>query len=140
MAFPYSPYFIHFVFSHLGISFLHIVLFLTFSNTRDKGDVSLESCIKGERDNLALLQGSDGENLCMYTNVINDLGMSILFTIFYFKVLRTINVAPSQLHPNNCTFIMAFEIISRNLEIMPIIAIFFSFDGTKGVERVDGYL
>ncbi|PNX80047.1 hypothetical protein L195_g036042 [Trifolium pratense] len=45
----------------------------------------------------------------MYTSVIQLLNIWLPFTPFEVSMLRTLNVAPSQLHPNSWAFIKAFE-------------------------------
>ncbi|PNX58907.1 hypothetical protein L195_g059421, partial [Trifolium pratense] len=45
----------------------------------------------------------------LYTNVIQPLNIWLPFTTFEAEMLKVLNVAPTQLHPNSWAFIKAFE-------------------------------
>lgn len=63
--------------------------------------------------------------------VIHDLGVLILFTLFGVEVLATVNVALSQISPNECNLTREFKIICRWMEFIPIIWMLFYFYDTK---------
>ncbi|GAU35507.1 hypothetical protein TSUD_155380 [Trifolium subterraneum] len=67
----------------------------------------------------------------MYTRVIQTLNIWLPFTTFEGQMLKTMNIAPNQLHPNSWAFIKAFEVVCRDLEIVPTIGIFFCFFQVK---------
>jgi hypothetical protein len=70
----------------------------------------------------------------MYTSVIEDFNIWFPFTPFEVSVLRTLNVAPSQLSPNSWGYVKAFQLVCLGLEIeTPPVAIFFSFFTIKNV-------
>jgi hypothetical protein len=47
----------------------------------------------------------------MYTNFIKDFHLYFPFTEFEGSMLRTLNIALTQLHPNSWAFIKAFELV-----------------------------
>jgi hypothetical protein len=64
----------------------------------------------------------------MYTSVIEDFNIWFPFTPFEVSVLRTLNVAPSQLSPNSWGYMKAFQLACLGYEIEnPSVAVFFSF-------------
>lgn len=74
---------------------------------------------------------SKGYFLYMYPYMIHDFGVFITFNMFESKVLKTANINPSQIMPNWWSFVKAFEILCRSLEISIIVGFFFSYYGTK---------
>jgi hypothetical protein len=70
----------------------------------------------------------------MYISLINQFNLFFSFTDFEGSILRALNVAPIQLHPNSWAFIKAFELVCLGLEISdPSIAVFFSFYQIKNL-------
>jgi hypothetical protein len=68
----------------------------------------------------------------MYTHFIKDFNLYFPFTSFQASMLRALNIAPTQLHPNSWAFIKAFELICFGLDIYePSVAVFFSFYPVK---------
>ncbi|MED6181609.1 hypothetical protein PIB30_020873 [Stylosanthes scabra] len=53
---------------------------------------------------------------------------------FECAVLRQINCAPSQIHPNSWGFMRAFQILMEYLEVKPSLEIFFHLFQAKGVD------
>ncbi|MCH83583.1 hypothetical protein A2U01_0004409 [Trifolium medium] len=69
----------------------------------------------------------------MYTNLVQVLNLWLPFTDFESLMLKTLNVAPSQLHPNGWAFIKAFEIVCLGFDLEPSVGVFFSFYHIKGI-------
>jgi hypothetical protein len=69
----------------------------------------------------------------MYSSVIENLNLWFPFTTFEFALLRALNVAPSQLHPNSWAFVKAYEIVSLGLGLEPRLGIFFYFYYVKSL-------
>ncbi|MCI71417.1 zinc finger protein, partial [Trifolium medium] len=55
----------------------------------------------------------------MYGDVIRSFNLWFPFTSFEDTILRILNIAPSQLHPNSWAFVKAFEIVCLGLDIEP---------------------
>ena len=62
----------------------------------------------------------------VYDVFFSTLGVRFTFSQFEVKCLDFINIALTQLHPNNWTFILAFEILMKFLGAVPSIGILFS--------------
>lgn len=71
----------------------------------------------------------------MYLCVVEDLGVTVPFTSFETDVLKSLNIAPSQLQPNNWAFLRGFHILCEGLGFEPSLGIFLSFYGTNGVDK-----
>ncbi|MED6162935.1 hypothetical protein PIB30_075163 [Stylosanthes scabra] len=71
----------------------------------------------------------------MYTRVFAEIGGRFPFTEFECAVLRQLNYAPSQIHPNSWGFIRAFEVLMDYLQEEPSLGLFFYLFQAKGVER-----
>jgi hypothetical protein len=69
----------------------------------------------------------------MYSSVIENLNLWFPFTTFEFAILRALNVAPSQLHPNSRAFVKAYELVSLGLGLEPRLGIFFYFYYVKSL-------
>ena len=52
----------------------------------------------------------------LYHMLINEMNIRPPFTWFEQTVLATLDVAPSQLHPNAWTFVRAYELMCLHLE------------------------
>ncbi|CAJ2679794.1 unnamed protein product [Trifolium pratense] len=70
----------------------------------------------------------------LYTNVIQPLNIWLPFTAFEAEMLKVINVAPTQLHPNSWAFIKAFEVMCLGFNLDPSIGVFFSFYQIKNLK------
>ncbi|GAU40770.1 hypothetical protein TSUD_26500 [Trifolium subterraneum] len=55
----------------------------------------------------------------MYTHVLQTLNFWLPFSNFECQMLRVMNVAPCQLHPNSWAFLKAFQVVCDYLEIVP---------------------
>ncbi|PNX67541.1 hypothetical protein L195_g055684, partial [Trifolium pratense] len=67
----------------------------------------------------------DGHGFAMYEFVFKELMFSLPFSPLMIGVLRTLRVAPSQLHPNSWEFILAFEHLCANRAVRPTLPLFF---------------
>jgi hypothetical protein len=102
------------------------------SGTGNEGDVVVEHVVEGEFVTSVNIQ--EPSFFYMYTSLITQFNLFFPFTEFESLMLRTLNVAPIQLHPNSWAFIKAFELACLGLEIdHPSIAVFFSFYQIKNL-------
>ncbi|RDY08899.1 hypothetical protein CR513_06812, partial [Mucuna pruriens] len=72
----------------------------------------------------------------VYEPVFSKLGLKLPFTSFEQTILRAINVAPTQLHPNSWAFIRAFELLCEDLGRAPSLGVFFWFFRVKKTPKV----
>ncbi|KOM45688.1 hypothetical protein LR48_Vigan06g099400 [Vigna angularis] len=63
----------------------------------------------------------------VYATMFKDLKVLLPFLDFQMGVLRTLNVAPMQLHPNGWAFMQAFSAICSGLALSPTLAAFLYF-------------
>src|ERR1051325_6025452 len=104
------------------------------SSTGNEDDVILEPCETGENVCMSRPKGVNTEWFYFYVGVVEKLSIQFPFSDFEIDILRTMNVAPSQLRPNSWGFIRAFEIICQALLVAPTIGLFFSFFEIKSAE------
>ncbi|RDX85667.1 hypothetical protein CR513_33109, partial [Mucuna pruriens] len=71
-----------------------------------------------------------------YEPVFSKLGLKLPFTTFEQSVLRALNVAPSQLHPNSWAFVRTFELLCEDLGQAPSLGVFFWFFRVKKTAKV----
>ncbi|GAU16312.1 hypothetical protein TSUD_299440 [Trifolium subterraneum] len=69
----------------------------------------------------------------MYTHVLQTLHLWLPFNSFECQILRAINVAPCQLHPNSWAFLKAFQIACEGHSLVPTVGVFFCFFHVKNV-------
>ncbi|GAU48211.1 hypothetical protein TSUD_404980 [Trifolium subterraneum] len=69
----------------------------------------------------------------MYTHVLQTLHLWLPFNFFECQILRVMNVAPCQLHPNNWAFLKAFQVACEGLDLVPTAGVFFCFFHVKNV-------
>ncbi|GAU39517.1 hypothetical protein TSUD_68810 [Trifolium subterraneum] len=69
----------------------------------------------------------------MYANVIQKLNLWFPLTIFEDTILRLLNVAPSQFHPNSWAFVKGYELLCYALDLEPSLGVFFSFYHVKSL-------
>ncbi|GAU33359.1 hypothetical protein TSUD_364840 [Trifolium subterraneum] len=69
----------------------------------------------------------------MYTHLLQTLHLWLPFNFFECQVLRVMNVAPCQLHPNSWAFLKAFQVACEGLDLVPTAGVFFSFFHVKNV-------
>ncbi|KOM31788.1 hypothetical protein LR48_Vigan01g134400 [Vigna angularis] len=91
-----------------------------------------QSCIKliACRDDERVCYGRENasdEFFYCYAALFYDLYLRLPFTTFQMDVLRTLNVAPSQLHPNSWGYVQAFGVLCRALGIKPTVGLFLYF-------------
>lgn len=89
----------------------------------------------GERVCITRSKGVPDEYFYFYSRVIEDVKICTLFTSFKFDLLKTLNIAHSQLRINGWVFIKAFEIICDAIDITPTLGLLFSFFELKGGEK-----
>lgn len=87
-------------------------------STGNEEDVVLEPYVDGERVCITRPKGVAGKYFYFYSRVIEDFNICIPFTNFESNLLKTLNVTPSQLHPNGWGFIKAFEIVYKAMNII----------------------
>ncbi|MED6211153.1 hypothetical protein PIB30_070893 [Stylosanthes scabra] len=80
-------------------------------------------------------EGPSGRWFFMYTCLLEEIGVRFPFTDFECSVLRQVNCAPSQIHPNGWGFVRAFEVLMEYLEEKPSLEVFFYLFQAKGVDR-----
>ncbi|RHN51914.1 hypothetical protein MtrunA17_Chr6g0474441 [Medicago truncatula] len=107
---------------------------LSVSSTKREEDIVLAPCPAGEKVCTMRPKGVK-EIFHMYDAVLEEFGVKIPFTLFEMDVLRLLNVAPTQIHPNSWAFIRGFEILCDALDMIPSAGVFFHFYGTKGVDK-----
>jgi len=86
---------------------------LDISATENEEDVVVTPCDEGERICDQRPEGIVDESFLMYMAVFEEFGVKIPFTTFKMDVLKFLNVAPSEIHPNSLTFIRGFEILHK---------------------------
>ncbi|RDX61617.1 hypothetical protein CR513_60137, partial [Mucuna pruriens] len=57
--------------------------------------------------------------------MFSKLGIKLPFSVFEWAVLRALNMAPTQLHPNSWTFVQTFELLCEDMEREPSLSVFF---------------
>ncbi|RHN51389.1 hypothetical protein MtrunA17_Chr6g0468031 [Medicago truncatula] len=87
---------------------------LSVSSTKREEDIVLAPCPAGEKVCTMCRKGVK-EIFHMYGAVLEEFGVKIPFNLFEMDVLRLLNVAPTQIHPNSWALL--------------------SFYGTKGVDK-----
>ena len=63
----------------------------------------------------------------MYSCLFADLHVSLPFDAFTAGVLKELNVAPTQLHPNSWVSMQAFRIVCRTFGVRPLPSCFLHF-------------
>ncbi|CAJ2652268.1 unnamed protein product [Trifolium pratense] len=66
-----------------------------------------------------------GHDFAMYEFVFKEMGLRLPFSPFAASVLKALQVAPSQLHPNSWSFIMGFEHLCTYRSVRPTLPLFF---------------
>ncbi|GAU32709.1 hypothetical protein TSUD_101300 [Trifolium subterraneum] len=69
----------------------------------------------------------------MYTHVLQTLHLWLPFNSFECQILRVMNVAPYQLHPNSWAFLKAFQVACEGPGLVPTVGVFFCFFHVKNV-------
>jgi hypothetical protein len=88
----------------------------------------------GEGEYVTTINVNEPHFFHMYSSLIHEFNIFFPFTEFESSMLRVLNVALIQLHPNSWAFIKAFELVCLGLEINnPSVAVFFSFYQIKNL-------
>lgn len=93
--------------------------------------IVLEPCREGEPIFLYQPVGSNPKYFYMYETFFTKLNVRLPFSDFECDILRTLNVAPSQMHPNSWGFVRAFYLLCKNYDILPTPPLFFYFFQAK---------
>jgi len=80
--------------------------------------------------------GYSDEFFFMYSVLLTSLHVRFPFDEFSVGVLRILNVAPSQLHPNAWAALQAFKLVCRVLGLKPSPSVFFHYYSTRPKEPV----
>jgi len=72
----------------------------------------------------------------MYARVMKDSCIVIPFDDLCSDVLRFLNIAPTQLHPNGWAYLRAFQFVCSALAITPTIPLFFTHYSTRPSNKV----
>ncbi|RDX58400.1 hypothetical protein CR513_62288, partial [Mucuna pruriens] len=84
-----------------------------------------------------LVKEREEDFIYIYETVMRDLGVTLPFDTFEADVLRTLGVAPTQLHPNNWASIQPFEAMCHCLSIKPSANLFLSHYTTCIGQKAD---
>lgn len=125
-------------YDHNSIDEVEIAKLRSLKNISSIGNedyVILEPCILGECVCIVRPRGAKDEHFHFYARVLEDFNIHLPLTNFEFDLLKTLNVAPSQLCPNSLGFIKALEIVCEAIDIEPTIGLFSSFFEIKGFEK-----
>ncbi|RDX60355.1 hypothetical protein CR513_61506, partial [Mucuna pruriens] len=97
--------------------------------------VTATSCRSGEA---VCMNSAEGPRpfFYLYDTLHSRLRIQLPFTHFERSVLRALNVAPTQLHPNSWAFVRAFELLCEDLGKAPSLGVFFWFFGSRKTDRV----
>ncbi|PNX74104.1 hypothetical protein L195_g030016 [Trifolium pratense] len=71
----------------------------------------------------------------MYSYLLQNFNLRLPFTKFEALMLRILNVAPNQLHPNSWAFIKAFEVLCSFFGLDPSVGVFFSYFYIKNLDQ-----
>jgi len=85
------------------------------------GPCSLEDRVYRERSS------TEPPFFFMYSCLFADLHVSLPFNAFMVGVLKELNVAPTQLHPNSWASMQAFRIVCRTFGLRPLPSCFLHF-------------
>ncbi|KAJ1389664.1 hypothetical protein SESBI_38108 [Sesbania bispinosa] len=108
------------------------------SNPRLENSIIVEPC--HESDFIChRKRPSEADFIFLYDTFFSKLGITLPFSRFECNVLRNLNVAPSQLHPNSWAFVKSFIIVCEYFDIVPTVRKFFYFFNSKS-QREIGWL
>lgn len=102
---------------------------LTFDG--NETNVICEPCTKDELVCWGQQRVGSPEYTYMYETLFSKLRVKLPFSPFECHVLRSLNVAPTQLHPNSWGFVRCFEILCRSLGMKASVGRFFYFFEAK---------
>jgi hypothetical protein len=98
---------------------------IKFSGSGEENDVIVEPV--DDHELVTVVNQDPPHYFLMYGVVVQTFNLWFPFTQFEVSLLRVLNVAPIQLHPNSWGFSKAYEIVCLALGITPSIGVFFSF-------------
>ena len=84
-------------------------------------------------------EGAAKEFFCMYMCHFSQLHIWLSFDEFTMGVLRLLNVAPTQLHPNSWAYLQAFRLLCMALYLQPssrVFLYFFCYEAKKSDDVV----
>jgi hypothetical protein len=110
---------------------LALVCLKNLSHTPTRALFDVLPCYEGEAVCDSPLEGEHACFTYMYNCVLSKLGVRMPFNDFQCEILCTLNVAPTQLHPNCWGFIRAFEILCGGLGLPLSAYSYFSFFQAK---------
>lgn len=105
------------------------------SSLEDEEMVIFQVCLRIDRFNLAIPPDSSSSYLYFYLHFLKGMRIRFPFSPFEAEVLRVLNFLASQLEPNCCGFVRAFEIVCQGLEVPPNVGMFLSFYATRSSKR-----
>ena len=94
------------------------------------GPCSLEDSVYRERSS------TEPPLFFMYSCLFADLHVSLPFDAFIAEVLRELNMAPTQLHPNSWASMQAFRIVCQTFGVRPLPSCFLHFCASHPAEVV----
>lgn len=90
----------------------------------------------GENESVFHGKENSAANFCyVYLCLPYDMYLRLPFSVFQMDVLKTLNVGPSQLHPNSWGYIQAFAALCQVLAIKLTPAFFLYFYRTRSVAK-----
>ncbi|CAJ2629428.1 unnamed protein product [Trifolium pratense] len=98
-------------------------LYMTVEQQRADGLQNWSTRIPEEGERVC--SSFDGHDFAMYEFVFKEMGLRLPFSPFAASVLKALQVAPSQLHPNSWSFIMGFEHLCTYKGVLPTLPLFF---------------
>ncbi|WVY89730.1 hypothetical protein V8G54_035244 [Vigna mungo] len=82
------------------------------------------------------VEGSSAEDFFfVYTYMFDQMYVRVPFTEFQSSVLKELNVAPSQLHPNGWAAVQAFTYLCAAVRITPMVRVFLHYFNVRPVPR-----
>ena len=76
-------------------------------------------------------EGHSHDFFYMYSTLVSDLHVRLPFDDFTMGVLRVLNVAPTQLHPNSWASLQAFRLVCRVFHLRPSPQVFLQYYCTR---------
>lgn len=70
-----------------------------------------------------------------YAYLFHELFVRLPFSSFQMNILKVLNIAPSQLHPNSWAYIQAFAMICQVLDLTPTLATFLHYFHTRFIAK-----
>jgi len=100
------------------------------ADTVDDHIISVERAKSGD----SVCHGREGHSydfFYMYSTLVLDLHVRLPFDDFTMGVLRVLNVAPNQLHPNSWASLQAFRLVCRVFHLRPSPQVFLQYYYTR---------